>query len=384
MALIFLTKYIQEVHLHKEIGIVPRLMGRRHGYETMICCHQNPNKPLGENQDGVQLIPIREASWPIGPLSAVFENRHMIGWLIRHAQSVDVLVLLSFTRAYVVFASVYRFFNKRGIVFLKADVSEESIRTYLGKSRYIDNLKSLHRLSDLISVPTRAVYERLKAGYEKLGLDSRKLRVYPNGFDDSLIAGRHTWREKEKLILTVGRLGTEQKNTEMLLSALVSVDLKGWSVVLAGPVEESFASTLAEFRSKHPESSAALRLAGELTDREELYELYERASIFCLTSRWESFGIVLAEALHFDDYLISTKVGAANDLILEGVNGSLVDSEDSAAFAAALKRAMKEGPAPSGFVGNPDYREMKTRFLWSTIVDRMKNDLDACEKKHHG
>lgn len=49
-------------------------------------------------------------------------------------------------------------------------------------------------------------------------------------------------------------------------------------------------------------------LLGNIEDKNLLYDDYDRAKVFLLTSRWESFGIVLVEALRFGNYIIATEI----------------------------------------------------------------------------
>ena len=65
---------------------------------------------------------------------------------------------------------------------------------------------------------------------------------------------------------------------------------------------------MADFFSAHPALEKQIIFTGNIDTRAELYSWYNRAKLFCLTSRFESFGIVLAEALYFGNYILSTGV----------------------------------------------------------------------------
>ena len=63
--------------------------------------------------------------------------------------------------------------------------------------------------------------------------------------------------------------------------------------------------------------------------------------IFTLPSKAEHWGLVVHEAaLSGCALALSDRVGAAADLLTEGVNGCAFDPENTAAFAAALRRLM--------------------------------------------
>lgn len=81
------------------------------------------------------------------------------------------------------------------------------------------------------------------------------------------------------------------------------------------------------FYKKHFQK-ASVKFIGPIYDKSQQWEYYNSAKVFVLTSRWESYGLVLAEARRFGCYLVSTDVGAARDLIGDNENGEYVNQED--------------------------------------------------------
>src|SRR5690606_8696614 len=114
------------------------------------------------------------------------------------------------------------------------------------------------------------------------------------------------FHEKENIILAVGRIGTYQKNTELLLEALLNVDLNNWKVFILGPIEENFTAYISNLFTAHPNLKDKIIFAGNITDRLELFGWYNRAKILCMTSRFEGFPITFSEALYFGNYIITT------------------------------------------------------------------------------
>lgn len=160
----------------------------------------------------------------------------------------------------------------------------------------------------------------------------------PNGFDE---VGRkkcgitvRSFNEKENLIITVGRLGTHQKNTQMLLRALKNVDLGDWRVKLVGPIDEKMRRELEMLRNEC-RSKENIEFSGAIYDKAQLMEYYSKAKVFVLTSEWESYGLVLNEARRFHDYIISTDVGAAKDII-QNKYGRLLCKNDEARLSKYL------------------------------------------------
>ena len=91
------------------------------------------------------------------------------------------------------------------------------------------------------------------------------------------------------------------------------------------------------------------------------------ASVFCLPSRKEPFGIVLLEALSFGLPVVATAVGGVPEVLGGGSLGYLVGPDDPEALAAALNKAAKQGPpAP------PEHlkKVVRERYDWGVITAR--------------
>jgi glycosyltransferase involved in cell wall biosynthesis len=55
-----------------------------------------------------------------------------------------------------------------------------------------------------------------------------------------------------------------------------------------------------------------------------LYDYFNRSKVFVHTAIYESYGIVIGEAFRFNNYIVSTDIGCAKELIAEGM-GELVE-----------------------------------------------------------
>jgi len=69
----------------------------------------------------------------------------------------------------------------------------------------------------------------------------------------------------------------------------------------------------------------------------DLPEHYKRATIFCLPTKWEPFGVVFVEALSFGIPIIATRTGAIPDFVQGGRNGFLVQPGDTVSLTSALR-----------------------------------------------
>jgi glycosyltransferase involved in cell wall biosynthesis len=163
-----------------------------------------------------------------------------------------------------------------------------------------------------------------------LGVAPERIAIAPNAFDLAAFtqAVERTRGRHGPTILTVARLSPE-KDVSTLLRAVEGLDTK-LVVVGDGPQEVAL-------REAAP---ANARFAGRAS-RDELPRWYAQADVFALPSRSETWGMALSEAAAAGLPLIATEaVGAAWDLIEEGVNGYRVPVGDAAALREALAKAL--------------------------------------------
>ena len=83
-----------------------------------------------------------------------------------------------------------------------------------------------------------------------------------------------------------------------------------------------------------------VKFIGPVYDREKLLEYYNRAKIFCLTSRTECFANVFSESSYFGDYIITTNVGGAEEITEIGKYGEVVEQEDLEGYITCLQNTI--------------------------------------------
>ena len=85
-----------------------------------------------------------------------------------------------------------------------------------------------------------------------------------------------------------------------------------------------------------PKLKDVIEFKGPIFDRDKLMQEFSKAKIFCLTSRYESFGLVLSEAGSRGCYLISSNIPPARDLTDNQKYGALFEIDDSNELAEKL------------------------------------------------
>ncbi|CAB5084849.1 Glycosyltransferase [Olavius algarvensis associated proteobacterium Delta 3] len=86
-------------------------------------------------------------------------------------------------------------------------------------------------------------------------------------------------------------------------------------------------------------------------------QVYLAADLFAMLSRFDTFGLVVLEAMAASLPVVISQTVGARDLVVEGQNGFVVDRTDSAAVAGRIETLL-----------NPDVREPMARNAWATAA----------------
>jgi glycosyltransferase involved in cell wall biosynthesis len=370
----------ENFHLVKDVGQIPYFMYKTEGYDAELISYKNNEEYpyLNKEVKGLKLnfIPNK------GRL--VYFELGILSYLWSFSKSIDILNLFHFKKDHLLYFLLYKTLNPKGKSYIKLDMdilffkdynaflySKYSLKNYLLKAI----TKWIFQLTDVFSVETEEARSYLLRIYPEL---EQKLICIPNGVDNLYLEEEiklRSWEEKENIIITVGRIGTFQKNTELFLEALKDVDLGSWKVYIMGPVEASFQAYIDTYFTKNPLLAEKILFMGNITDRKELFEWYNQAKVFCLTSRWESFGIVFTEALYFGNYIITSPISSAAYITDYGKYGTIAESD-----VLEFSKAIQKGINP-GFLTTQRYEEIrnfsKKNFTWKGIIKKLSDKLKS-------
>jgi len=103
----------------------------------------------------------------------------------------------------------------------------------------------------------------------------------------------------------------------------------------------------------------------------ELARHYQQASIFCLPTKREPFGIAFVEALQHRLPIVATRVGAVPDMVSEDVNGYLVAPGEIAPLTERLNRLLAD-PQLCRTMGERSYEQARDRYDWRRVGARIR------------
>lgn len=137
-------------------------------------------------------------------------------------------------------------------------------------------------------------------------------------------------RDRVRDFLFVGRL-IEEKNLEWLIERFAEHPELNLSIIGFGPLDETL---------KNRTKSDNVKFVGAVNNK-ELPSWYQKADVFILPSKSETWGLVVEEALNNGTpVMLSDAVGCADDLVLELMTGVVFTKDDKADFEEKLKVMM--------------------------------------------
>ena len=232
-----------------------------------------------------------------------------------------------------------------------------------------------YRLTDsLADIFTNVSKEAVVALEAKGAAPPGRMLVVFNGSDTQKFSPdcltRESVRERfevgsDKIILAVGRL-VEAKDYPNLLSAFAKIasrikNVKLW-IIGDGPLREFLESLVAELGLGERVTFLGIRLDHDIPD------LMRAADVFVLSSAWEGFGLVVAEAMATERVVVATDSGGVKELV--GDCGLLVAPQNSEALARALEKALNMSPEQVKILGEKARRRIVENFSLDSLVDR--------------
>ncbi len=216
-----------------------------------------------------------------------------------------------------------------------------------------------------------ALTEREEKIFKELG--ARNTYVVPSGVDPAMFKTlpngktlRDKYGVKGSLILSVGRL-ERIKGHEFLIHAFSSIakDHPDVTLVIVG---EDWGE-LADLKKQVEKSKLKSKVIFTgFIPYNKILGFYSAADIFILSSKRESFGMVLLEAMLCKKPCISTRVGVAPEIIEDGVTGFMVEYGDLKQLSHAMSRLLADDELRRRF-GEKGFKKVINKYSWKRVAD---------------
>jgi phosphatidyl-myo-inositol dimannoside synthase len=231
--------------------------------------------------------------------------------------------------------------------------------------------------ADLVMVTSRYSAEVAQREY---GVPPDRLAVVPEPIDLEVWDDQF-WRAPRRprggpAVLCVARMYPRKRIGDLLLAAdVLRVRVPGLQVRVVGRGPEWPALS-----RLHDELGLgdSVVLLGDLT-RERLAEEYVNATVFCLPSVQEGFGIAFLEAMAAELPVVACRVAAVPEVVQDGVTGLLTAPRAPGELAAAIERLIVD-PALARGMG----REGRRRALGFTprhVAERFLHAVHSSQQR---
>ena len=212
---------------------------------------------------------------------------------------------------------------------------------------------------------------------ELYGVPARRVAVIPPGVDRERFRPRDRAAARAELgidpaariLLAAGRIEAP-KGLDVLIRALGEMtEREGVQLVVIGGDDRSRAE-VARLRRIAADAGVSdlVRFVGSVT-HEQIGTYYNAADVVVMPSRYESFGLVAAEAMASGVPVVASRVGGLASTVADGVTGYLIPWRSPDLFARQLDRLLGD-EALRARMGE-DAAEAMRVYDWSSVATQL-------------
>ena len=226
-------------------------------------------------------------------------------------------------------------------------------------------LQKVLSFSSKIIVPTKGYIDLVS---KKYAISKNKIYEVPYGIDLKKFKSLSGKSHDLIRLLFVGRLSI-QKNVPLLIRSFKKItekNLRNIELHIVGDGEEK-SKIINLIKAEKLEKKVILH--GALRGK-RLYKIFSNSDIFILTSRNESFGIVLIEAMASGLPIVASNILGVRDIIEKNRTGLLVKPEQED-FVKAIEKLLNNSQLREKLIKN-GLEEVK-KYSWDKIVEKFED-----------
>lgn len=262
-------------------------------------------------------------------------------------------------------------------------------KTYNFQRRIRDERIIYHNCDKLIATTPQ---QRDILESPEYGVSREQIVVIPPGYDDRRFfpvsrATRNAIKEglgwHGKTVLALGRMA-RNKGYDLLLQAMPIVlerVAESRLVLAAGslsPTEEENAMA-EELRQLASQLGISERVTfGDYITDDDLPDVYRAADVFCLSSRYEPFGMTAVEAMGCGTPTIITTEGGLWEQVVWGLDSLYANPNDPVAYGVAIATVLTH-PQVASQLSRHGSQKARAKFTWNGVAQRILNLLDDVE-----
>lgn len=360
---IYTHKGYNDSFLKKDVGMVPSFLSEGKDVEALFYTESKDGKVNFRNLR----VLFTGKNWLVSNFYSIiflFKNRF-------YSKECDLLVFHLSIRNIIPIIFYKLLFN--GKLICKMDLNTVSAQSYCDASMVSITkrifMKFMVLLTDRFYIETARNYNIVKKGI--FGTDiSKKIELLPNGVDEELVmsvASNDEFVQREKIITIITRFDSEDKAPYRVfdvVQVMADLNLKDWRFNIIGNFPDSF---ITELMNQAGQLGVNVTCLGKNQTLNEVYNKLYKSSIFLCLSKEESYCISLVEAAVFNNYIITTNVGVAEDLSKQYDKLRIIDVYTKEELKKSIEKACHKHKSENNGISN----EMLKFYSWGQIINRV-------------
>jgi glycosyltransferase involved in cell wall biosynthesis len=238
---------------------------------------------------------------------------------------------------------------------------DESLRDALGTMTFypIGMQSFVARRLDCLFTSSKTSAEQIVTDF---GVAPQRMRMVANGVDTELFRPDPTVARAPREILCVGRAGDPNKGIKTLVEAFARLP----GDVRLTLVDEDTPDNVGRKRAQELGCNDRLDLVGRVPI-ERLVQLYRRATLVAVPSRYEGFGLPAVEAMACGTPVVASRAGALPEVLATGGGGILVDRDDPVALAGGMQRLLEDASLRTK-LGSRGRERIVAAYAWPRVA----------------
>jgi len=337
------------------------------GNEVRILTLNTTNSKNVENFQGIQIIRIK--AYDVTKITGLQSSISFNFWL-------QAMKLINEFQPDIIHLHNRFFFTTLIGLFLSKRFSFPTIVTlHLGSLDFLHGIKGylvkkfekfMIRLINNNATLITAVSKNVKNNGIKLGINSKKCRVVPNGVDLSFFKMNRSCSKKPRKIIFIGRL-LKNKGPQILVKSASLVIKKipdvQFFLVGDGPLRGNI-----ENYCKKNNLTKNIKFLGKV---EDIREIMKECDLYVRPSYLDGMPLGVLEAMAAELPVIATNIGGTVEIIDHGKTGHLIKAENVQELADAIIELLMN-PSYMEKIAKNGLKLVQSKYDWENIVTEYK------------
>ena len=196
-------------------------------------------------------------------------------------------------------------------------------------------------LEDFLSGNYQEKLSYIGAGYNARGTDTSPIELTQKSRNKILFVGRDFVRKGGDIVLSAFEKARAVKpDLELFIAGVDNISMNIDGVTVLGDVPNS-----------------------------ELWRYYNKCDVLCVPSRFEAFGIVFVEALHFGLPVLASDAFEMREIVHDGENGYLLKNSDADELSVLMLKVLDNEKIFENVLNSRD--DLDNKYSWDSVARRI-------------